>query len=231
VIQVLAIALGGAVGAALRYVLASSVSLWLGQSFPYGTLAVNILGSFLIGLMSEALLLERAGLAVAFRAGILVGVFGSLTTFSTFAFETLYLWQQGEWASALLNLALNAGLCLAAVLAGLLCGRSLFYYGRGMASVQGLPVPYAFSAVNFLGAVLVGVVLALLEPWLGSQSAHVAVSLLLAGAYIISSAIYLTLFLAEASADFKHHGRLALVLVVLNTLLCAVGIWLGASLR
>ncbi len=226
-IQVLAIALGGAVGAVLRYVLASSVSLWLGQSFPYGTLAVNALGSFLIGLMSEALLLERVELAVAFRAGILVGVFGSLTTFSTFAFETLYLLQQGEWLPALLNLGLNTGVCLAAVLIGLLCGRSLFYYGRGIANVKGLPVPYAFSAVNFLGAVLVGVVLALLEPWLASESAKVAVTLLLAGAYIVSSAIYLTLFLAEADADFQHHGRLALVLVVLNALLCVVGIWVG----
>ncbi|GAB6067628.1 hypothetical protein JCM13664_09460 [Methylothermus subterraneus] len=225
--QVLAIALGGAVGALLRYALAGSIYLWLGHRFPYGTLAVNVLGSFLIGLMSEALLLERAGLAVAFRAGILVGVFGSLTTFSTFAFETLYLLQQGEWVRALFNLALSVGACLGAVWLGLLCGRSLFYYGRGVAIVKGVPVPYAFGLVNFLGAALVGWVLALLERWLGSEGARAGAEVALAGGYVVFSTVYLAMFLTETDAEYPHHGRLALFLVLLNALLCALGIWLG----
>ncbi len=226
-IQVLAIALGGVVGSLLRYVLASSVYLWLGHGFPYGTLVVNVLGSFLIGLMSEALLLEQAEVAVAFRAGILVGVFGSLTTFSTFSFETLYLIQQGKWTTALLNLALSVGVGLAAVVAGLLSGRSLFYYGRGLVVFKGLPVPYAFGMVNFLGAALVGLVLSVLEKWLASEGARASATVLLAGGYIVFSTVYLAMLLAEAGADFKHHGRLALSMLLVNALLCVLGIWLG----
>lgn len=226
-IQVLAIAIGGAVGSWLRFVLANSIYLWLGHGFPYGTLVVNVLGSYLIGLMSEALLLERAGLAVAFRAGVLVGLFGSLTTFSTFTFESWYLIQQGKWPLALANLALSNGLCLVAVLLGLLSGRSLFYYGRGIVVISGLPVPYAFGLINFLGAVVVGLTLAVLEPWLASQLARVSVTVLLAGGFIIFSTVYLAWFLTEASAGFKYHGRFALALLLLNAALCVLGTWAG----
>ncbi len=226
-IQVLAIALGGAVGSLLRFVLSSSVYLWLGHGFPYGTLVVNVLGSYLIGLMSEALLLEQARLAVAFRAGILVGVFGSLTTFSTFSFETLYLIQQGEWPRALVNLALSAGACLGAVLLGLLSGRSLFYYGRGVVIWRGLPIPYAFGLVNFLSAMLVGLALAVLQKWMVSEPARASITVIVVGGFIVFSTAYLALFLTEAGADLKHHGRFALSLVLLNALICAVGIWIG----
>lgn len=226
-IQILAIALGGAIGALLRFVLSSSIYLWLGHGFPYGTLVVNILGSYLIGLMSEALLLEQVGLAVAFRAGILVGLFGSLTTFSTFSFETLYLIQQGKWPYALINLALSAGACVGAVFLGLLSGRSLFYYGRGVIILRGLPVPYAFGLVNFLGAGLVGLTLAVLEQWMASELARASITVILAGGFIVFSAAYLALFLTEAGADFKHHGRFALFLLLLNALICALGIWIG----
>ena len=83
--QILAVALGGAFGAVFRFLISSGVYQWLGRGFPYGTLAVNIIGSFLIGLMTEALLLQRVALSIEYRSAILIGLFGSLTTFSTFS--------------------------------------------------------------------------------------------------------------------------------------------------
>ena len=64
------IALGGAVGSVLRYLLSNGIYLWLGRGFPYGTLLVNIVGSFLIGLLSETLILQRITVALDYRAAI-----------------------------------------------------------------------------------------------------------------------------------------------------------------
>lgn len=111
--QWLAIACGGAVGALLRY----AISLWaypLFQGrFPLGTLIVNLLGSFLIGIC-YVLIIERGLLAPEWRLLLMTGLFGALTTFSTFSLETLMLWHNGQLITALVYLFASVLLCLVA---------------------------------------------------------------------------------------------------------------------
>jgi CrcB protein len=123
-IQILVIALGGAVGAVMRYLASTGVYAVLGRGFPYGTLVVNVVGSLLMGVLT-VLLLERLSVGPEWRAGILIGVLGAFTTFSTFSMETLILIEQGDWFKALLNVFLSVALCLLAAWFGILMGRSL----------------------------------------------------------------------------------------------------------
>ena len=122
--RVLAIAAGGAVGAVLRYWVSSGLHALWGRGFPYGTLAVNVLGSFAIGFLF-VLFLERMTLSGEWRAGILVGVLGAFTTFSTFSIETLNLLEEGAHLKASLNVVLSVVLCLAGAWFGLLIERTL----------------------------------------------------------------------------------------------------------
>lgn len=123
-LQILAIAGGGAVGAVARFLVSTGVYRLLGRDFPWGTLAVNLLGSFGMGLLF-VLLLERSLASPELRAAILIGFLGSFTTFSTFSFETLTLVEQGEVLRALLNVALSLLLCVAACWAGIIAARAL----------------------------------------------------------------------------------------------------------
>lgn len=118
------IAIGGALGAVLRYGASVSVYALLGRSFPYGTLFVNVSGSLLMGLLS-VLMLERFNIGPEWRAAVLVGVLGSFTTFSTFSIETLNLLEQGDWLRAMSNIVLSVLVCLAAVWLGVLIGRQV----------------------------------------------------------------------------------------------------------
>ena len=118
------IASGGAFGALSRYGAALGVYSIFGRGFPYGTLFVNVAGSFLMGVLS-IMLLERYNLGPEWRAGILVGFLGSFTTFSAFSIETLNLLEQGDFSRALLNMALSLVLCIMAVWFGVSVGRQL----------------------------------------------------------------------------------------------------------
>ncbi|MBT8129022.1 MAG: fluoride efflux transporter CrcB [Gammaproteobacteria bacterium] len=118
------IAIGGALGAVLRYGASVSVYALLGRGFPYGTLFVNVSGSLLMGLLS-VLMLERFNIGPEWRAAVLVGVLGSFTTFSTFSIETLNLLEQGDWLRAMGNIVLSVLVCLAAVWLGVLIGRQV----------------------------------------------------------------------------------------------------------
>ena len=122
--QVMAIAIGGASGALLRFWTSQGVHLLFGRSFPFGTLAVNVIGSFLMGILT-VYLLERTQLSPEWRAALLIGLLGAFTTFSTFSIETLNLLEQGEQLKALMNVVLSVGLCLVATGLGLLIGRQL----------------------------------------------------------------------------------------------------------
>jgi len=122
--QIVAIAAGGAVGAILRYLTSTGVYAWLGREFPYGTLAVNVFGSLLMGILS-VLLIERLSLGPEWRAAILVGLLGSFTTFSTFSIETLNLIESGDHIKALANVAMSLVLCVGAAWIGVIAGRQI----------------------------------------------------------------------------------------------------------
>ena len=116
------IAGGGALGAVLRFAMSSSIYRILGRDFPYGTLTVNILGSFLMGIFF-VYIVERGVLAAEWRNVIIFGFLGAFTTFSTFSMETISLLEAGELSRAGLNVFLSVALCLGATWLGLLIGR------------------------------------------------------------------------------------------------------------
>ncbi|RKZ77912.1 MAG: fluoride efflux transporter CrcB [Gammaproteobacteria bacterium] len=122
--QLLAIAGGGALGAVLRFAIASNIYRWLGRDFPYGILVVNVIGSLLMGLLF-ALIVERGVLPVEWRGALMIGFLGALTTFSTFSMETIILLESGEPAKAGLNILLSVVLCLGVTWFGLVFGRQL----------------------------------------------------------------------------------------------------------
>jgi CrcB protein len=123
-LQLIAIAAGGALGALARYGMSSAVYAWLGRGFPWGTLAVNLLGSFLMGLLF-VLLIERLSWAPEWRGAILIGFLGAFTTFSTFSIETLNLLEEGAMLTAFLNMLVSVWLCILVCWAGVILGRSL----------------------------------------------------------------------------------------------------------
>jgi len=122
--HILAIALGGSIGAVLRYLASTGLHLLVGRGFPYGTLLVNVLGSLIMGLL-YVLLVERLAVGVEWRAVLLIGMLGAFTTFSTFSMETFALFEDGENIKALLNIILSVSLCLVAVWLGVATGRRL----------------------------------------------------------------------------------------------------------
>lgn len=120
-----AIGVGGAAGAVLRYWLSLAVTRALAATgFPAGTLAVNALGSFLIGLLS-VVLMERLAQDPVWRALVLVGLLGGFTTFSTFSLETIKLLESGRLVCATANILASVLLCLVFAWIGLVVGRRL----------------------------------------------------------------------------------------------------------
>lgn len=122
-IPTLAVAAGGAVGSVLRYWAGLGAHHLLGRGFPYGTLTVNIIGSFAIGVL-YVLLVERAS-TPELRALLMTGLLGGFTTFSAFSIETVLLLEQGALLKALANIVLSLTLCLGCTLLGLAIGRQV----------------------------------------------------------------------------------------------------------
>lgn len=122
--QALAIAAGGALGALMRYWVSTATYVWLGRGFPWGTLMVNVLGSFAIGML-YILLLERLTSGPEMRAFLLIGFLGAFTTFSTFSIETLNLLEDAQIGKALLNVGASVIICIAAAWLGVTVARQL----------------------------------------------------------------------------------------------------------
>ena len=122
--RVLAIAAGGAVGSVLRYWMSNGVHAVVGRGFPFGTLAVNVTGSLLVGFLF-VLFIDRLSDEAILRAGVLIGVLGGFTTFSAFSIETFNLIEEGAWTKAGLNVGLSLVLCIVATWIGVLLARQL----------------------------------------------------------------------------------------------------------
>lgn len=125
-LTVLYVAAGGAVGTVFRYWCSGVVAQAFGETFPFGTLVVNVTGSVLIGMV--AVLTGPDGrilMAPELRQLIMVGLFGGFTTFSSFSLQTLALLQDGEWLLATANIGLSVGLCLLGVWLGFAAGMAL----------------------------------------------------------------------------------------------------------
>lgn len=114
--QLVYIGVFGGLGCLSRYLVSGWVYALLGRSLPYGTLAVNVLGSFLLGLVMEGSL-RSALLSPEVRLGITIGFLGGFTTFSTFSFETIRLLEEGSLFQAGANVLLNVVVCI--IFAGL----------------------------------------------------------------------------------------------------------------
>jgi fluoride exporter len=118
---VLAVALGSALGGVARYGVSGLVARSLGETFPWGTLIVNVLGSFLIGFVATLTGPDgRVLVSPVTRQFWMPGIFGGFTTFSAFSLQTLSLAQDGEWTRALANVTLSVALCLLGVWLGAL---------------------------------------------------------------------------------------------------------------
>ncbi len=114
--NIMFVALGGSIGAVFRYLISIFMLQLFGSSFPFGTLLVNVLGSFLMGVVYA--IGQASQLSPELKAMIGVGLLGALTTFSTFSNETLLLMQEGLFAKAILNVLLNVVLCIFMVYVG-----------------------------------------------------------------------------------------------------------------
>lgn len=123
-VNALAVALGGAIGATLRYATSELIGPRLRADFPLATITVNVVGAFLLGIVM-ALAVERGEIGHWWRLFLGVGVLGGFTTFSTFAFETVELVHEGAYAIALANAAGSVVAGLLAAVAGLYVGRML----------------------------------------------------------------------------------------------------------
>jgi CrcB protein len=122
-LQLLLVAVGGAIGSVLRY----SVGIWAlriaGPNFPWGTLAVNVIGCFLIGVLAE-LITRRYGGSVELRLLLITGFLGGFTTFSAFSLDTIALFERGALMAGITYVVASVAVSLAAVVAGLAVIRS-----------------------------------------------------------------------------------------------------------
>lgn len=119
-VTVVGVALGGALGGVLRYALSGVVSRHIGETFPWGTLVVNVTGCFAIGALAPAL-----AQGSPLRAVVLTGLLGGYTTVSSFSLQTLALMREAQWRATFLNCGLSVLLTFAAAAAGMLLAPEL----------------------------------------------------------------------------------------------------------
>ena len=122
--QYLAVGAGGAVGAMLRYWIGLRVTGAMGSAFPWSSLTVNLVGSFLVG-VCMVLIAGKASGGELWRLGLMVGLLGGFTTFSAFSSDTLGLLEAEEWFRAMIYISASILLCITAAAAGVGAARQI----------------------------------------------------------------------------------------------------------
>lgn len=122
--MIAAVAAGGAAGAVVRFLVMSGMGHWLGHGFPWGTLVVNIVGSFVLGSLIEIMALVWSP-TETMRAFLVVGVLGAFTTFSTFSLDAISLFERGQVISAALYVAASVFVCVLALWLGMAAFRQI----------------------------------------------------------------------------------------------------------
>lgn len=220
--QLIAIALGGSAGAVLRFLVANGIYAALGRSFPHGTLFVNIVGSLLMGFLTE-LLVHRFAVAVEYRAAVLVGFLGALTTFSTFALESLYLFEEGSLLKAFLNIFLSVVLCLTACWIGLIWGRTVFsenivpWFNQHLPAIELILCFFAILALSTLAEYSI-------NRFNLSSEVRAIFFVILLGVIPIA----LTLWFGFRTMDSQAELHQLLSLFIVNTLLGVTMVWSGS---
>jgi fluoride exporter len=115
--NILCVGLGGFIGASLRYIISINSTKLFGAQFPYGTLIVNVIGGLFIGLIMELCITTNA-ISPSLKLFLVTGIIGGLTTFSTFSYETVTLFIEGNYVAGMLNTVLNLFLSIAGVVIG-----------------------------------------------------------------------------------------------------------------
>ncbi|MBB3134964.1 CrcB protein [Rhizobium pisi] len=123
-IQALLVAVGGAIGSLLRYYVGQWALRLMGPAFPWGTLTVNVVGCFVIGLFTE-LIARKFNASVELRLLLVTGFLGGFTTFSAFSLDAISLFERGEAVAGGVYIVASVGLSMAAVIAGLAVMRAL----------------------------------------------------------------------------------------------------------
>lgn len=123
--NILLVAVGGAIGSVARYLVGLWATRLAGPNFPWGTLTVNVVGAFAIGLFVE-MVARRFDASTEMRAFIVTGILGGFTTWSSFTLDTMVLFERGEIGLSALYLLASLLVSFAAIFAGLALGRALF---------------------------------------------------------------------------------------------------------
>ncbi|AIC27483.1 MULTISPECIES: fluoride efflux transporter CrcB [Rhizobium] len=123
-IQALLVAVGGAIGSVLRYYVGRWALKLMGPAFPWGTLAVNVVGCFVIGVFAE-LIARKFNASTELRLLLITGFLGGFTTFSAFSLDAISLFEGGEAVAGGIYIVASVGLSMAAVIAGLAIMRAL----------------------------------------------------------------------------------------------------------
>ncbi len=118
------IGIGGFIGAILRFTLSGGIQKIIGSTFPFGTLFVNVLGSFIIGFLF--LYFQQINLSVYQKSLLITGLLGALTTFSTFSLDTVLLMGQGFYMKALINVMMNVVFSVGATFLGMILFKRLY---------------------------------------------------------------------------------------------------------
>jgi len=120
-------AVGGAIGSVGRMMMTTFVARWTGEDFPFGTIAVNVTGALLMGMLAGVGETDPGKLifSESARTFLMIGVLGGYTTFSTFSLQTFLLMEQGNFLGAALNILLSVVLCVAGIWAGFMLIRAL----------------------------------------------------------------------------------------------------------